>query len=431
MNLNFENPNFKIDLRGLAEVVDAPKAEASVKETLQSTWQSFLQKTRADDIGFFDWPETHSRSEVLAIQDRAKYLRANYEGAICIGIGGSYLGPYAVEQALRKFEDEDKFPIVWVSNADTRTVERARHLALRKKVAMTVISKSGNTVETLAAFFSLFRLVNPDGLTIITDPNSGELRRLADENAWTSFAVPPNVGGRFSVLTPVGLFPLALAGIDIDALMGGATQTRSWLLGNTKEPNAAATLAYWLWRWDSEKRCSVQYLMPYHSALHRIGDWYVQLFAESLGKKQIGTKISVGPNPAPALGTSDQHSLLQLFKEGPKARVIGFIDCLEWEKLKIETPSFKSPKFAYLSGRTLTELNHYSLVATRESLALSDVPTYTLELKGVDALRLGSLLFFLEATCGVAGEFYRVNAYDQPGVEEAKILLAKALTKAT
>jgi glucose-6-phosphate isomerase len=186
--------------------------------------------------------------------------------------------------------------------------------AKQKKLCTVVISKSGNTIETLSAFFHLQKYLDPKGYIIITDPKKGTLRELAEKNKWLSFEVPPTVGGRYSVLTPVGFVPAAFAGINISKLVEGQLEIRAFL-ENSKEENPALALAQYKYSL-AEKGFNIQYFMPYLQCLKYFSEWYVQLFAESLGKE------SKGPTPVAALGPSDQHSILQLIKEGPKNKVV-------------------------------------------------------------------------------------------------------------
>jgi glucose-6-phosphate isomerase len=161
--------------------------------------------------------------------------------------------------------------------------------------------------------------------------------------------------------------------------------------------------------------------MPYWSCLKLFGDWYVQLWAESLGKK------SQGPTPVAALGSTDQHSLLQLFKEGPRNKIVGFMDVVEKKTTQVGTPLFPTGKLDYLCNQNFEKLSRQASVATEKSLNNSDIPTYRIELQALEEFTLGSLFFFFETACAFAGELYGVNAFDQPGVEETKKLLRALL----
>lgn len=418
--------SFRLDLSHLWDISNGITCPKDFQTQMEAAWSTFISKCRTQEIGFFDWPRNISQSELADIHGIAQKITSTFEGAICFGIGGSYLGPAAIQEALNPVQSQSEFPVVWVSNADSGTLQKAKAFLKSKKSAAVVISKSGVTTETLSAFFHLSKELSSDGFVVVTDPQKGELRRLANEQGWHSLPVPPNIGGRFSVLTAVGLLPLALQGVSLTDLLRGADSMRTQLSALSPVENPAIWYAFSKFLWDGLGH-SVQYLMPYDSRLKLMGDWYVQLWAESLGKKQIGTKRSVGPNPVAALGTSDQHSLLQLFKEGPSSRLIGFIDLTEKDSPVVGKPSFQSPDFGYLTTHSFSELNILASHSTEQSLHNASVPTYRISLKELSAFSLGELLFFQETACAVAGEFYKVNAFDQPGVEETKKLLRSKL----
>jgi glucose-6-phosphate isomerase len=426
MNAQWDFASFNLDLSHLWDIPNGISCPKDFQTQMKAAWLAFISKCQSQEIGFFDWPRNIPKSELAQISGLTKKLTTDFEGAICIGIGGSYLGPAAIQEALRPVQNEKGFSVIWVSNADSGTLLKAKSFLKNRKSATVIISKSGVTTETLSAFFHLSRELSSEGFVVITDPQKGELRRLSNEMGWHSLPVPPNIGGRFSVLTSVGLLPLALQGVSVEELLRGADSMRSKLTQFSPEENPAVWYAFSKFLWDGLGR-SVQYLMPYDSRLKLIGDWYVQLWAESLGKKQLGTNRAVGPNPVAALGTSDQHSLLQLFKEGPSNRLIGFIDLTEKEGLVVGKPSFSSDNFSYLTNHSFSELNVLASYSTEESLHNASVPTYRISLKELSAFSLGELLFFQETACAVAGEFYKVNAFDQPGVEETKRLLRSKL----
>lgn len=375
-------------------------------------------------VGFYDWPVDAPADLVAQIQKCARSLKSDFEAAVIFGIGGSYLGAATIQDALQSPESAEAFPIHWVSNVDPGSVLAARHF-LRKhpRSAAILVSKSGGTTETLSAFFHLARHFSRHGIVAITDPEKGELRRLATAEGWTTFPVPPSIGGRFSVLTAVGLLPAALCGVEAGALLSGARKMRDWLSSSAKpEQNAAYQLAAHLYLWDVKEGRKIQYLMPYWANLQKLGAWFVQLWGESLGK---GKK---GPTPVAALGTTDQHSLLQLFHDGPPDKVVGFVDVpVSPSPETVGTPSFALQDLQFLLPHTFDTISHQAGLATEKSVSGVGIPTYRIELPRLSGEALGALFFFLETACGFAGELYGVNAYDQPGVEEAKRLLKAAL----
>lgn len=426
MKTQWNFKGFELDLSPLWTDSSALQAPPDWERLSNDVWQSFLLKSHSGEVGFFDWPLPAHSDELSAIEQLADKIKSEYQSAVCIGIGGSYLGPSALQEIFNPVPSEDSFQVQWISNVDTAPLLRAKRLIQTKKSAAVIISKSGGTTETLAAWFHLSHHFTKESVIVITDPEQGELRRLARAEGWNALPVPSNIGGRFSVLTAVGLFPLALQGIPIRKLIEGAYFMRQFLTSLPPQENPAVLYALSKFLCD-KAGYSNQYLMPYDSRLKLLADWYVQLWAESLGKKQKKTNESVGPNPVSALGTSDQHSLLQLFKEGPPKRIIGFLSAEDLQSPQIGKPKFSSPDFDFLTKFTFSALNLLASQATQESLIRSQVPTYRFALKNLDAFTLGAFILFQEAACAVAGELYQVNAFDQPGVEEAKRLLKKSM----
>jgi glucose-6-phosphate isomerase len=378
------------------------------------------QRFVSGEIGFYDLPsDTKSLDLILSTSEK---LEQDFPAALVLGIGGSYLGAASLVQAV----GTEKFPLTWVSNIDPHAIKTAAVALRNSKHAAIVISKSGNTTETLAAFYHFASGLDPRGIVAITDPKTGELRKLANANDWTSLEVPPNVGGRFSVLSPVGLLPACLGGVDIARLLAGAQGMRQRLDAYSADENPAYLFSSALHDWNQAGR-TVQYLMPYWSNLRLFAEWYVQLWGESLGKKQAnGTRV--GPTAVAALGTTDQHSLLQLFNEGPLNKVVGFIDVAkQGPSLAVGKPPFAPGASSYLCNHSFEKITHEALLATRQSLTSSKVPTYTCSIPELNAEALGAFVFFLETATAFSGELYGINAFNQPGVEESKLLLHAAL----
>lgn len=421
MKLHWDLPSLTLSLENLFNNPTGPRWSDQYGSLVASADQALRERFRSGAIGFYDWPLQASSNEVDRMRATALALRKKFKGALCVGIGGSYLGPAAMLQALQTPEQREEFPLHWLSNADSGAIREARHFLKGKKVATVVLSKSGGTVETLAGFFHFSHDLSPDGIVVITDPEKGELRRLARARAWESFEVPPNIGGRFSVLTAVGLFPAALGGIDPGDLLRGAAEMRTALEKFAPAESPAYLYALGKFLWDTEHGCKIQYLMPYSSPLKWISDWYVQLWAESLGKDHAG------PTPVAALGTSDQHSVLQLLKEGPRDKVVGFLET-QGDSVAIGAPTFEiDPAFSFLAPHTFSEVVTKASLATEQSLRNSQVPTYRFLIPKVDAKALGAFFFFQQTACALAGELYGIDAFDQPGVEEAKKLLRQSL----
>lgn len=422
----YQLPGFKLEFSDLSQTLFSD-GDLNSNTLYSRARQSLNEKFNQKKIGFYDWPETLSNEEVLKILSIAKELRSRFEGVLICGIGGSHLGAAAVIEALRSEEEESRFPFFWLNNVDRWSVERATHFVKQRKVATLLISKSGNTTETLSGFFHLSPFLDPKGIVIITDPETGELRRWVNQHKYSHLPVPPNIGGRFSVLTAVGLLPIALSGINIHDLIDGARNLKAKLDQTSVEDNPAFPYAMTSYGWDKNRGHHTQYLMPYQSNLKLLTDWYVQLWAESLGKKDKAGK-AVGPTFVGALGSRDQHSLLQLFKEGPNNKLVGFIDVESSSlPLKVGSAPVPSPAFEYLCQHTFEEINSKALAATAKSLDSSGVPTYRFIFNELSPKSLGSFILFQQLACAIAGELYQVNAFDQPGVEEAKRLLRQSL----
>lgn len=420
MNLKWELPGFQLDLQALVEGA-APTLPSSAQ--LQKH-DAVLREKWAGPIGFYHLPAKLLETKPECLASAVDKIRREYDCALVLGIGGSYLGAASAVDAVGSSE----FPLIWVSNIDPSAIARAHKAIEGKKAATIVISKSGNTTETLAAFYHFSPRLDPKGFFAITDPQSGELRRLATQNHWAAMEVPPNIGGRFSVLTPVGLLPAALGGVDTQALVQGAAAMRDALEKSPVEQNPAYLLAATLHAWDTQKGHSLHYLMPYWSSLRSFAEWYVQLWGESLGKKTPAGQ-RVGPTAVAALGTTDQHSLLQLFNEGPLNKVVGFIDVVgQGSPTAVGSASFEPGASAYLCRHSFEKISQAACAATLQSLKNSQVPTYKITVGRLDARTVGALYFLFETATAFAGELYGVDAFNQPGVEESKKLLHAALS---
>jgi glucose-6-phosphate isomerase len=257
-------------------------------------------------------------------------------------------------------------------------------------------------------------------LVFITDPAKGALRPIASAEGIPALDIPPNVGGRFSVLTPVGMLPAALIGIDVVSMLSGAAAMVR--LTDTREVtrNVAGAWAVLQWLADTRAGKPILVMMPYADPLRDLALWFVQLWAESLGKIR-GDGVHTGSTPLPALGATDQHAQVQLFMEGPRDKAVTFIAVRE-PTVDLVIPALHTdvPDLAYLGGRSLWELLNFERRATAGALAARGRPSATIELDHVDAWHLGALMMFFEIATAYAGALYGVNAFDQPGVELGK-----------
>jgi glucose-6-phosphate isomerase len=289
-----------------------------------------------------------------------------------------------------------------------------------------VTSKSGGTAETMSQFLIVHdRLVTAKldvtgHFVFVTDPSQGALRPLADQLKVPALEIPPNIGGRFSVLTPVGTLPAALIGIDVNSLLGGAAEMAKRCEASDLASNPAGVYAALQWLADTQLKKSIAVFMPYSDPLRDFAAWFVQLWAESLGKKR-NDGTSVGSTPLAALGATDQHAQVQLFMEGPADKTVTFVAVKERAAdVKIPAGFPDSKELGYLTGHSLAELIDIEQRATAGALAKRARPNMTIHLDRVDAAHVGQLMMFLEIATAYAGQLYGIDAFNQPGVELGK-----------
>jgi len=300
------------------------------------------------------------------------------------------------------------------------------------RVLWNVVTKSGGTAETCAQYLviadTLDKRLGPARakrhIVFTTDPEKGALRAIAREKNVPAFDIPPNVGGRYSVLSPVGLLPAALAGLDVMGLLDGARRMRDRVLVPDLATNPALLLATLLHHHHIVRGRALTVMMAYVDGLYDTADWFRQLWAESLGKEKAG------PTPIAARGATDQHSQLQLFAEGPDDKVYLMLSVADrGREIKIPGGALaeSQPELAYLAGHGMGELLDAELRGTMASLTRRGRPVGRLTLARVSAEAIGELIMLLEAATAFAGPLYGVDPFDQPGVEEAKRLAFAAL----
>ncbi len=397
----------------------------------------------AGELDFYDL--AHQDATVREIRAFAEGMGQAHDHVLVLGIGGSALGTKALLNALRKpawneLDDEarDFYPRLTVlENVDPVTVQAALGRIDPRRVLVNVVSKSGGTAETMAQYLVvrqwLEQALGPAAarhFVFTTDPGHGALRTIAREEGIPALAVPPGVGGRYSVLSPVGLLPAALVGIDVEALLRGAARAVERAEADALLANAPALYAALLWAADTWHGARIHVVMPYADALREFAEWYRQLWAESLGKRldRRGELINAGPTPVGAIGATDQHSQMQLFMEGPYDKAITLVD-VEHHAVDVTIPRRAGvpDELAYLGGHSLQELLRAELEASSSALARSGRMNMTLRLPDLGAESMGELLMFFQLACGYAGAWYNVNAFDQPGVELGKRLTYTAM----
>lgn len=391
---------------------------------------SLEDKINNDTLGFYNLP---FNQEVLNdVKTYASMARERFTHYVHIGIGGSALGPIALQSSLRdKYYNEKHLPKVFFpDNVDPDWLAELMDQLDVEKTLFHVVSKSGGTAETAATLLYMMQFLKDHlkenfykNLLFTTDPHKGLLNQIALENAIKCFRIPPNVGGRFSVLSPVGLIPAAIAGIDIEKLLKGA----AGMSGICRNPDLLKNPAFIYAAVHTlfmKRNKNISIMMPYSNKLKDIADWYGQLWAESLGKRFDNQKniVEVGQTPVKALGTTDQHSQVQLYVEGPNDKVITFIEVEKFthnDLLKNHFPYIKD--FNYLEGKTLAQLINSEKKATEIALTNNKKPNLTIKIHEVNEENIGALFFLFEAATAYAGELLNINAFDQPGVEQGKI----------
>jgi glucose-6-phosphate isomerase len=368
----------------------------------------------------------------------AEKKRREFENFVVVGIGGSSLGNRAVFEALSHpyhnllpVEERDGPRMFFPDNVDPELLSSLLETLNPAGTLVNVITKSGSTAETMsnfAVFLGWFKknLGSDCSEHVIatTDSNKGALRKVAEEEGFLTFPVPGGVGGRFSVLSAVGLVSSAFAGIDIHKLLSGADAMDRRIRNSRPQENPALVAATVHTMLHRQKGKHITVLMPYAQSLRATADWFRQLWAESLGKKTAvsGEIVNAGQTPVAALGSTDQHSQIQLYVEGPNDKMITFIE-VENFRTQLPIPDlFPHEKaLSYLGGRTLNELMSAELAGTRIALSNAQRPNTTIRLPAVNEETMGQLLFMLEVQTSYAGMMYGVNPYDQPGVEAGKV----------
>jgi glucose-6-phosphate isomerase len=378
--------------------------------------------------------------------DYARSLPDEVDTMVVLGIGGSSLGPRALYSALSRpldpfFARSPGLPrrLFFPDNPDPVTFRSLLALCPPEKTVFNIITKSGGTAETVAQFLIVYdrleRALGKDRarrhVVVTTDPEQGALRQVAGELGLHSFPIPRSVGGRFSVLSAVGLVPAAAAGLDVIGLLDGARAMRDQV-ANERDlyRNPALLLAALLFLHHTQRGRPMVVLMSYADALYDTADWFRQLWAESLGKEKDvdGAIVHTGPTPIAARGATDQHSQLQLYAEGPADKVFLFLAPRErGAELQVPETRAVASEYHYLVGRGMGELLDAEMRGTIASLSRRGRPSATLLLDRLDAPAVGAFLFWLEAATAFAGPLYRVDPYDQPGVEEAKRLAIATL----
>ncbi len=384
------------------------------------------QRRKKHELGFFD---IQNDSELLnSINSFAKKSKGKFENIIVLGIGGSSLGVQALFSALlpanwnnREKKQRNNLPkMFFIDHMDSEYIDEIFSTLEAKKTLLVVISKSGSTIEPMSVLFAVLKNFPAENIVTITDPQKGLLRDLSDNFKFTSFPVPKNIGGRFSVLTAVGLLPMALMGLNIEKFLEGAKEAEKNWRNSKKNPARDLAIAQYLLDTKHQKNISV--FFPYSKKLEKLAEWYIQLLAESIGKNE-----ETGPTPIKAVGPTDQHAQVQLFMEGPNNKLHIFVEVEEIAS-KLKVPAHKMlGHLDYLANKTVHQILQAERMATTEAFTQMKKPNITISLEQLNEKTLADLIYTLQAQVALLGELYEVDAFNQPGVEIGKKLTKKYL----
>jgi len=377
-------------------------------------------------------------ASLVAIEAEAQRLR-HFDDIIVIGIGGSNLGAMAVAQALACGDRKKAGPrLHYLDNVDPDLIHDLLARLQPKTTAVITISKSGGTLETATQYMVVRHWLNAalesssarEHQWVVTDPKVGWLRALAKTEGLRALPVPPRVGGRYSVLSAVGLLPLAASGIDVSELLAGASTNAARCAAGDWRGNPALELAALAYLLDTRKDKRLSIFMPYVNALRLFGDWYRQLWAESLGKRRADGSPA-GTLPVTALGAVDQHSQLQMYLESRRDKVFTFIALDRWSH-NVAVPLVPADRdaFPYLANKSLNNLIAAEFLATRQVITDYGHPNLTLHLPTLSAHTMGQLIDLYQRATVYAGLLYGINPLDQPAVESGKRLTVRHLQSA-
>ncbi len=424
------------DTLGLQYGIDASQVEALSGYAAKAN--QALQKNRG--TGWLGWMELpYNQTDIIAeVEKVAADVRKDFDTFVVLGIGGSALGPIAVQQALNHLRYNElsaakrNGPKLYVEdNIDPERMQSLLDIIDVKTTCFNIITKSGATAETMSQYLIISELLKKEvgagwqkHIIATTDTEKGNLIKLAKTEGFRLFYIPSSVGGRFSELCPVGLLPAAVCGIDVKAMIAGAKDMDQRCKNDDVWQNPALLEAVLQYIAMQDMDTNVQVVMPYADSLKYMADWFCQLWAESLGKNvtRKGMAVNVGQTPTKALGVTDQHSQLQLYTEGPYDKIITF---LKVGAFRNESPiphgCEEFPDVAFLGGKSLNQLLAAELAGTEYALYRAGRMSQVITLPEVNAHTIGQLLYFFQMATAYAGELFDIDAFNQPGVEESKI----------
>lgn len=419
------------DFTGMTKFMDIAKFESTDVTKIHDGVESKRPTTKWRDL-------THNQEDIAAeIKKLGAEINEKFENFVVFGIGGSALGSKALFTALkhprynelsRQKRGGARFYVL--DNVDPDSINGLLDIIDAKKTCFHVITKSGNTVETMTQFMLALELLKQtigenftENIVITTDKEKGILKKIADQYKFRTFIVPDGVGGRFSVLSPVGLLSAAVLNIDIPELLAGARDMDALCSVADLWKNPAYMYAV-LYCQAMSDGVNISVMMPYADGLINTAEWYAQLWAESLGKRYNAKSevVEVGQTPVRAVGVTDQHSQVQLYTEGPADKIITFIEVKNFNTtLKIPVSPIHIADCAYLEGQLFNKLIASELRGTMYAVDKGGKMSNLITIDKVDAYNFAALLYFFEMATAAAGEVLEIDAFDQPGVEEGKI----------
>lgn len=372
--------------------------------------------------------ELSNNASVYSIKKQAEFVRKHFESLIVIGIGGSDLGARVLQQAFKR--SGNGVDVYFLGDTtDPSEIEKILSEVNLKRTAINIVSKSGNTVEPLATFLYVRKKLitevgkkeHAEHIFVTTDPSESILNKMVELHGYHWLHHPHDIGGRWAVLTVVGLFSAACSGIDIRELVKGA---KDYYERSKAKPRNASMIYAALHHLAFKQGKNISVLMPYSSQLSTLGDWYSQLWAESLGKE------GKGMTPVSALGPKDQHSQVQLYNQGPDDKIITFIKVNKIDHKAVVPKHLEGEEeIKFLDGKKLDDILNIEQQATSLALKKHKRPNATITIDEVSENQVGQLLMFFMLACVYSAEFENINAFDQPGVEEGKVNMYAMLGK--
>lgn len=439
MRYNKKEMRLSFDFNNMMKTaVERGFTDKELKEAAEMADKAFVAVENGKGKGMMGWSDLpYNQGDIVTdILETAKSIRKNFEYFVVLGIGGSALGPIAAFQAICHLHYNDlpkrkrKGPKFYVEdNVDPERMAALFDVIDVEKTMFNVITKSGSTSETMSQYLIINEALKAklgdkakDHIIATTSANAGNLIKIAKKESYKTFYIPDGVGGRFSELSPVGLLPAAVVGIDINALLAGARHMDSICKSSAIMRNPALMSAVLQYK-AMEKGMNISVMMPYADGLKFIADWYAQLWAESLGKNKTldGKPCNVGQTPVKALGVTDQHSQVQLYNEGPFDKVITFIGVDKYRtEVVIPNGCEEYPNVNFLCGHTLNELIDAERRATEYAVTKAGKLNHTIMLPVLNEFTLGELLYYFMLETSYCGAMLNIDTFNQPGVEEGK-----------